>query len=194
MPDRRTPVARAGLLAIAVVAAFTSACTTSGGSSTGSKGYITGEGVVTTLAVEDRHDAPELRGEQLGGGDEIALADYAGSVVVINVWASWCSPCRAEAADLIQVADDRPDVEFLGLNVRDQESAAEAFVREKGIPYPSLVSQDGALMLEFYGLLNLASIPSTIVVDAEGRIAALVLGQVDASTLDGLVSDVGRES
>jgi len=174
-------------------AALTSGCTTSGGSSTGSKGYITGDGVVTTIAAKDRQDAPELRGERLGGGDDIALDDYAGSVVVINVWASWCSPCRAEAADLVQVADDRPEVEFLGLDVRDQESAAKAFVRENGVPYPSLVSQDGSLMLEFYGLLNLASIPSTIVIDAEGRIAALVLGQVDAGTLRGLVTDVGKE-
>lgn len=180
--------------ALIIVASMTSACSTSGGSSTGSKGYITGDGVVTTIAARDRQDAPELRGPRLGGGDEIALDDYAGSVVVVNVWASWCSPCRAEAADLIEVAKDRPEVQFLGIDVRDQESAAEAFVREKGVPYPSLVSQDGALMLEFYGLLNLASIPSTLVIDAEGRIAAVVLGQVDADTLRGLVSDVGKES
>ncbi len=176
-----------------MLAAVTAGCTTSGGSSTGSKGYITGEGVVTTIAAEDRKDAPDLRGTRLGGGGEIALADYAGRVVVLNVWASWCAPCRAETADLVDVARDRSDVRFLGLNVRDQEPAAEAFVRSQAVPYPSLVSQDGSLMLEFYGLLNLASIPSTIVVDTEGRIAALVLGQVDAGTLRGLVTDVGKE-
>ncbi len=193
VPDRRTTRVRAALTALLAAAALMSACTTSDPSSTGSKGYITGEGVVTTIAVEDRQDAPDLRGEQLGGG-EIALDDYAGSVVVINVWASWCGPCRAEAADLIEVADAMPDVRFLGLNFRDEETAAEAFVREKGVPYPSLVSQDGALLLEFYGLLNLSSIPSTLVIDPQGRIAALVLGPVDAGTLGGLVSDVGRES
>ncbi len=149
---------------------------------------------MTTIAAEDREDAPELRGRRLGGSGEIALDDYSGSVVVLNVWASWCAPCRAEAADLVEVARDMPDVKFLGLNVRDQESAAEAFVRQRAVPYPSVVSQDGSLMLEFYGLLNLASIPSTLVVDAEGRIAALVLGPVDAATLRGLVSGVEKES
>lgn len=185
---------RTALTALVAAAALLSACTTSDPSSTGRKGYITGEGVVTTIAAGDRQDAPALSGEQLGGGGELALDDYAGSVVVINVWASWCGPCRAEAADLVEVADAFPEVKFLGLNFRDEEAAAEAFVREKGIPYPSLVSQDGALLLEFYGLLNLSSIPSTVVIDAEGRIAALVLGPVDAATLRGLVSDVGRES
>ncbi len=149
---------------------------------------------MTTIAEADRQDAPDLRSEQLGGGGELALDDYAGSVVVLNIWASWCGPCRAEAPDLVEAAEAAPDVQFLGLNVRDQESAAEAFVREKDVPYPSLVSQDGSLMLEFYGLLNLASLPSTLVIDAEGRLAALVLGTVDASTLGKLVDDVGREA
>lgn len=194
VPDRRTPRARVALTTLVAVAALTSACTTSGPSSTGGKGYITGAGVVTTISPKDRQDAPDLRGEKLGGGEEIALDDYAGSVVVINVWASWCGPCRAEAAGLVEVSDALPDVKFLGLNIRDEEAAAEAFVREKGVAYPSLVSQDGSLLLQFYGLLNLASIPSTLVIDAEGRIAALVLGAVDAGTLRGLVSDVGRES
>ncbi len=149
---------------------------------------------MTTIAEGDRREAPDLRSEQLGGGGELALDDYSGSVVVLNIWASWCGPCRAEAPDLVEAAEAAPDVQFLGLNVRDQESAAEAFVREKDIPYPSLVSQDGSLMLEFYGLLNLASLPSTLVIDAEGRLAAVVLGTVDASTLGKLVDDVGQEA
>lgn len=186
-------MSRPALSAVVAIVALTCACTTSGPSSTGTKGYITGEGVVTTIAANDRREAPDLSGEQLGGG-EVALGDYADAVVVINVWASWCAPCRAEAADLIEVAGDKPGVAFLGLNIRDEEAAAEAFVRHKRVPYPSLVSQDGSLLLHFYGLLNLSSIPSTVVIDAEGRIAALVLGPVDADTLRGLVSSVGRES
>jgi hypothetical protein len=81
---------------------------------------------------------------------------------------------------------------FVGINVRDEEADAEAFVREQGQTYDSLYDDDGSLMLAFYGMLRPDSLPSTIVLDQQGRIAALVLGQVTTSTLVGLVEDVQR--
>ena len=136
---------------------------------------------------------PRLQGDKLGGG-EVDTADYAGQIMVLNTWASWCSPCRAEADDLTETAEQFPDVAFVGLNVRDNESAAEAFVRNKEVPYPSLVSEDGSVLLEFYGLLNVNSLPSTIVVDSDGKVAALVLGEITAGTLSGLIEDVQKEA
>jgi len=171
----------------------TAGCSTSDGSLTGSKGYITGKGVVTTVDPDDRREVPTLEGEKLGGG-KVDTADYAGQIMVLNTWASWCSPCRAEVDDLTETARQFPDVAFVGLNVRDSESAAEAFVRNKKVPYPSLVSEDGSVLLEFYDLLNLNSLPSTIVVDKDGKIAALVLGEITAGTLSGLIEDVQKEA
>lgn len=191
-PRRRHP--RTAYTAVAVVLAVTlGACTTSAPSSTGDKGYITGDGVVTTIAPADRKPAPMLTGDRLGGGT-VSLRDFDGQVVVVNVWASWCGPCREEADDLVEAAHQLPDVGFLGLNVRDQDASAEAFVRSRGIPYPSLVSQDGSAMLDFYGMLNLSSLPSTIVIDAQGKVAALVLGATTASTIAGLVDDLQQKT
>lgn len=170
-----------------------SGCSTSDDSLTGSKGYITGEGVVTTIKPADRREAPQLQGDKLGGG-KVDTAEYAGQIMVLNTWASWCSPGRAEVDDLTETAKQFPDVAFVGLNVRDNDSAAEAFVRTKDVTYPSLVSEDGSVLLDFYGLLNVNSLPSTIVVDSDGKVAALVLGEITAGTLSGLIEDVRKEA
>jgi thiol-disulfide isomerase/thioredoxin len=123
----------------------------------------------------------------------VSLSDYAGQTVVVNVWGSWCAPCRAEAPDLVDAAAElaSEDVAFLGINSRDlNEAAARAFVRRFDVPYPSIYDQGGQTLLAFRGTLTANSIPSTVVIDAEGRVAARVLGEVSKSTLVGLVEDV----
>lgn len=178
---------------LVLAAVMTAGCTTSGPSATGDKGYISGDGVVTTVAVADRQDTPELAGSGLSGAP-IDVADYRGQVTVVNVWASWCGPCISEADDLVHAADALPRAQFVGIDTReDDESAATAFVRDKNIPYDSIVDDDGSVLLSFYGMLNLASLPATIVLDQQGRIASTVRGPVDATTLEGLVRDVQRE-
>lgn len=167
-------------------------CSTSGPSS-GATGYITGDGVVTVVAPEDRTEAPDLEGTTLAG-EVIELVDYRDEVVVINVWASWCPPCRAEAPDLVAAARQLPETAFIGINTRESNaSAAEAFVRDQRIPYDSIYDEDGSALLAFHGLLSPNSLPSTMVIDRAGRVAALVLGAVDTSTVVGLVEDVTRE-
>ncbi len=174
-------------------AAATSACTTSGPSS-GNTGYITGDGVVTTVAAADRVNLPDVSGDALGGGT-VDLSDHLGEIVVVNVWASWCPPCRAEAPELVRAEGQLPQAAFIGIDTRDANvSAAEAFVREQKIPYDSIYDSDGSALLAFHGLLSPSSLPSTMVVDTEGRIAALVLGPVTADTLVGLVHDVAADS
>lgn len=176
-------------LAVCALLASVSACTTSG-SVSGNTGYITGDGVVTTIAAADRTDVPDVHGVALGGGT-IDLAAHQGRVVVINVWASWCPPCRAEAPGLVAAATRLRDTTFIGIDTReDNSAAAEAFVREQQIPYDSIFDRDGSAMLAFYGMLSPNSLPSTMVIDKQGRVAALVLGQVSTTTLVGLVHDV----
>ncbi|MBA2558298.1 MAG: TlpA family protein disulfide reductase [Propionibacteriales bacterium] len=193
-PAPRLSVRRlAAALVAGVSVTAMSACTTSGPGS-GNTGYITGDGVVTTIAPEDRTSVPDVRGVTLSGGT-LDISGETGKVVVVNVWASWCPPCRAEAADLVAAARRLRSVTFIGIDTReDNASAARAFVREHAIPYDSIYDQDGSAMLSFYGMLSPSSLPSTMVIDTQGRIAALVLGRVSTSTLVGLVHDVAGES
>ena len=171
-----------------------SACSDDVGSS-GDSGFVAGKGIITRLAVEDRKEPGEVAGETLDG-EPISLDDYEGKTVVVNVWGSWCAPCRAEAPDLAAASEELADdgVEFLGINSRDLDrAAAQAFQRRFGVPYPSIYDQQGKTLLAFRGTLSPNAIPSTVVIDDQGRVAASVIGEVSKSTLVGLVEDVIAE-
>lgn len=157
----------------------------------GNVGYTVGDGTVTIVDEDQRQPAPVLEGPDLDGDSTLSTADYQGKPIVINVWGSWCAPCRAEAPELVEAAKQLgDDVQFLGLNTRDlTEAPARAFVRGFEIPYPNIFDPDGTLLLGF-GQLPPKAIPSTIVIDAQGRVAARVIGEVDAKTLVALVGDV----
>ena len=157
-------------------------------------GFEGGDGTVTIVPAGDRRPAPVLAGVSLGG-DEVSTADHAGKIVVVNVWGSWCAPCRAEAPELVEAQQELgDDVVFLGVNTRDLDMApAQAFERAFGLTYPSIFDPDGELLLGF-GQLPPKAIPSTVVIDADGRVAARVLGQVDAKTLVSIVGDVEADS
>jgi thiol-disulfide isomerase/thioredoxin len=187
VPRARVSSLLAALMLVVSVAA--SGCAESMG---GAEGFVAGSGTVTVLEEAKRVPAPELSGRSLSGRP-LALDDFAGSTVVLNVWGSWCAPCREEAPALIKAAkqlDDR-DVRFLGVSVREPGVAsAKAFVRNFGVPYPSIYDSDGSQLLGFRDTLPPDAIPSTLVIDSQGRVAARVLGPVDQSTLVGLVNDV----
>ena len=121
--------------------------------------------------------------------------DLRGRVSVFNVWGSWCGPCRAEAPELIAAAQQLGRrAQFYGINVRDSPDAARAFERAFDITYPSIQPEDSArTILAFRGVLTAAAVPSTVVVDKDGAVAARVIGQVDTATLVGLVKDVIAE-
>ncbi|MEU4685326.1 TlpA family protein disulfide reductase [Streptomyces xinghaiensis] len=180
-PRGRTPRRRTAALAAAAAAGMLllTACgggETSGGS--GNTGFVAGDGGIDHAAQGDRQKAPDLSGETVDGG-RAALADYSGDVVVVNVWGSWCAPCRAEMPHLVKVANDTKDegVRFLGINTRDPNiTPARKFEEEFEVPYPSLYDPVGKLMLRFpKGSLNPKAIPSTLVIDREGKIAARAL-------------------
>lgn len=168
--------------------------TACGAAGTGDKGYVSGDGIITRLPADER-SAPksEVAGTTLDG-KEWNLADQKGKVVVLNVWGTWCPPCRKEAPLLVEAANELQgqDVVFMGINTRDSDEAQGlAFERSFDVPYPSLFDPDGRTLLAFRGTLTPNAIPSTLVVDAEGRVAASVLGEIpSAATLVGLVEDV----
>jgi thiol-disulfide isomerase/thioredoxin len=165
------------------------ACTTSQTTQDGSAG-MTDAGSIITVAPVDRDDPVDLSGKTLDG-TTLDLADYRGQVVVVNYWASWCGPCRGEAPALVEAHKRLPDVQFVGLDRNDDSTAnARAFVRTFEVPYPSLYDSGGKLLLAFNGAVPPTSLPSTIVLDTEGRVAAVVLGPTTATTLVDIVHDV----
>jgi thiol-disulfide isomerase/thioredoxin len=187
-------VATGALLGLAMALSALTACAGGGGSAPrdANSGYVAGDGTVTLLAAADREPAPRLSGALLGGGSLDAAA-YDGKVVVVNVWGSWCAPCRVEAGALERTyqATRTQGVAFVGINARDSEAAAEAFVRRFRLTYPSIVDRDGTLQLAFRDSLPLSAFPSTVVIDRQGRAAARVLGPVSGTTLRDLVAEVG---
>jgi len=181
------------VVASALLALATTAGCAGGDASPGAadSGYVAGDGAVTLLPESDREPAPRLSGALLGGG-ALDTSEYAGKVVVVNVWGSWCAPCRAEASALERAyqATRAQGVQFVGINARDSDAAAQAFVRRYQISYPSIVDRDGRLQLAFRGSLPLAAFPSTVIIDRQGRAAARVLGPVSGVTLRDLVVEV----
>ncbi|MDX3071668.1 TlpA disulfide reductase family protein [Streptomyces sp. MI02-7b] len=191
-----------GAAALAGAAAFAlaaTACSTSTASSNGTgngSNYVGGTGEISTIAQGHRTAAPDLSGKTVDGA-QLSLADYRGKVVVVNVWGSWCPPCRAEAPHLAEVARQTKSqgVEFVGINTRDLQTAqAKAFEKEFGIPFPSLYDPAGDLLLRFpKGSLNPQAIPSTLILDRQGKIAVRALKELSAGELHKALDPVVAE-
>lgn len=138
------------------------------------------------LLIRDGPPAPELRGTDPVTGESVTSADFAGRPLVINMWASWCTGCRAEAADIRRFTEDHPGVGFLGIDVSDSRGGARAFVEEFGWTHPSIFDPGGELAAR----LGLRGLPTTIFVRADGTIAAEALGEVDYAQLAGTVAEM----
>jgi thiol-disulfide isomerase/thioredoxin len=160
------------------------------------QGFVSGAGVVTVFPEAERPAAPDFSGPLLGGDGTYTLADDRGSVVVLNVWGSWCAPCRKEAPALQRLSDElaADGVRFVGVNTRDRsEEPALAFVSEFGVGYPNVYDPTGSALLAFRDTLPPAAIPSTLVVDRQGRMAARVVGVVDETVLADVLADLVAE-
>lgn len=150
--------------------------------------FISGNGIVTIIEKNDRELAPPITGPLLGGGN---YSQEQGRVQLMNVWASWCSPCRAEAPALQELSVAHPDVQFVGVLTRDNLVAAQAFVDRFGLTYPTIT--DDALLADFTGQLSVNAIPTTLLIDKEGKVAARISGEITYSTLDELLTDLVNE-
>ena len=156
------------------------------------QGFVAGDGTSVILPVDQRQPAPVLTGTDLNG-DEVDTATWKGSPGVINVWASWCAPCRAEAPELVAVAEQNPKVNFLGLDTRDNDDSARQFVKKFGITYPNLPDPNGQLVLKFSDSLPPQAIPSTLLIDSQGRVAGRFLGAVEAQELQDALTELKAE-
>lgn len=143
-----------------------------------------GRSCVEIIAPDAREPAPVRALPTVSGDGEMSLAAFAGEVVVLNFWASWCGPCRREQPDLNE-AHRRlagEDVVFLGVDLQDSRPNAQAHVREFSIPYPSLFDPDSSYAAQFEGISPQA-IPSTFLIDRQGRVAARLFGTTTAEEL-----------
>ncbi|MFI5711449.1 TlpA family protein disulfide reductase [Kribbella sp. NPDC051620] len=157
----------------------------------GQTGFVSGSGRVSSFAPADREKAPDFKGTTLDG-KEWNFADQTGKVTVLNVWGSWCPPCRKEAPDFSAAAKELgSSVQFIGLNTRDLDPApAKRFVEAFEVPYPSIYDPSGKQLLLFRGQkISPSSIPATIVIDKQGKVASRVIGSVTKQTLLGMVHD-----
>ena len=174
------------LTAILLLALTLSSC----GNSTqvASKSYVAGNGTVTFIEPKDRKMGPTFSGTTLDG-ENFELPH--GGIVVVNVWASWCAPCRAEAPTLAALANKYKGVVFVGVLTRDSEVAARAFQNRFNLPYPTLV--DDSVLLGFRDTLSANAIPSTILMDPKGRVAARISGEITVASLSDLIEKLHAE-
>ena len=198
-PGRRSPRGPgAGLLAALLMTVFALAgCGLTGGAPRTAAAHVSASNApgTTVYRVTDRRPAPALTANTLDGRP-LALRDLTGSgVVVINVWASWCTSCRAESAALAAVAQEmhgRP-VQFLGIDEEDSVAAAHTFLAGSGATYPQISDPDGEV-LHALSLLPQSGIPSTLLLDPRGRMAARVIGPVTEDDLRSLIGSLQEVS
>jgi peroxiredoxin len=187
---------RPAVLALLAVTALlgTAGC----GSGKGSAGsdFTAGKSGFDTAAPGSRKPAPDITGRTLKGGT-LHLSAFRGKVVVVNIWGSWCPPCRAEAPGFETVYEKYHDrgVQFVGINTRDLSvKQGQRFEDRFHITYPSIFDPDGRQILRFpRGLLNLELIPSTLVIDRGGRIAARAIKPLGQQELGDTVAQVLTE-
>ncbi|MFE3496897.1 TlpA family protein disulfide reductase [Streptomyces sp. NPDC059175] len=197
----RAPRVTLPAIGVAVLAAALTLSACSGGTTGKSGGggdtnFVASNGGISTVAKGKRVDAPVLSGKDLSG-KPLSLADYKGKIIVLNLWGSWCAPCRAEAPYLTKVAKETKSkgVEFVGINTRDpQTGPALAFEKEFQVGYPSFHDPSGKMGLKFpKGSLSLQGIPSTVVVDRDGKIAARALTALDDKQLHSMIDPLVAE-
>ena len=174
--------------AVLLILALTLTGCSGGGTSSNEESFVSGDGSTTFIKVNDRQIAPGITGMTLSGNQYTYTKD---KVAVVNVWASWCAPCRAEAPTLAALANKYTDVAFIGILTRDNPATAEAFQRRFKLPYPTVI--DDSILIGFKGSLPANAIPSTVILDKKGKVAARISGTVTVAALSELIEKVSKE-
>lgn len=197
-----TPISRRSLLAVsgAALTLALAACTAKDplaqqANAGDNKNYIAGDGSVTEYAAKDRKPAAAFSGK-LFNGNTVDSTSFAGKVTVLNFWYAACGPCRLEAPDLQALNKELgpKGAAFYGVNIRDEAPTAEAFIRTFALTYPSFYDKDGGVLLALSGYVPPAAVPTTLVLDKQGRVSARILGVAEKGTLKTLITSALAES
>ncbi len=172
-------------LSILFASILLTSCAGGGLSTPNENAFISGSGIATYLDESDRGPAPKISGQTLTQ-DFVSLDSK--KVSVINVWASWCAPCRAEAPVLQEFSISYPEVQFAGILTRDNISSAQAFYESFNLTYPTFT--DDSLLLGFGGSLIPNAIPTTLIIDKQGRVAVRISGEVTVAGLKKMLEKV----
>jgi thiol-disulfide isomerase/thioredoxin len=186
---RRTVAAAALAAAVAAGVGACSAGATAQSQAMGDgQNFVTGNDGTTVFPAGSGPVAPRVSGTTLTGA-KLSLAAYRGHVVVLNFWGSWCAPCRAEAPMLAALARryQPAGVRFVGVDIRDNTAAAEAFQHDFSITYPSFSDPGDMIALAFRNTVPPAGTPTTLVIGRTGRIAARIVGEASQAALAGII-------
>jgi peroxiredoxin len=155
--------------------------------------FVSGTPTGESIARQDRKSAPVVTGTLVGGGSW-NLASQRGKVVVLNFWGPWCSPCRVETPDFDKAyqATKADGVEFMGVAVRDSEQNVAAFLKGHAITYPSLFDRPGKTVQAFRDL-RVGGFPFTIVIDKQGRVAAVYVSALVREDIEPVVTRLAAE-
>lgn len=153
--------------------------------------FVSGNGNTAFYKAGSRPAAPGVSGTTLSGAT-FSLGANRGKVVVLNFWGSWCAPCRSEAPALAALSQrfQPKGVQFVGVDIRDSDASAEAFLHNFHIGYPILNDPADEIALAFRGTVPPSAIPSTLVIDRSGHIAGRVIGEATYSSLNSLLTKV----
>lgn len=193
---KRLNLAIAGAIVVTVIAGCTNEPLAEQYRDGAEIGYISGDGTLREYAPQERLDPVEFTADT-DEGETVSSSDYAGEVYVVNFWYASCPPCREEADDLEALAQEYREqgVSFLGVNISDQAATSQAFARKYSITYPSVLDvNDNTMNLAFARTVPPGAVPTTVVVDREGRVAARILGLIDRSSLASMIDSVLAES
>lgn len=201
-PDRPVrPRRRLGALLAAICALSLAVLVGCGGGNDGVESpadsqfrYVSATPKGEVIPAPDRRPAGPITGELLDGSS-FSSADYAGDVIVVNFWGSWCGPCVIETPELDKIyrANQARGVLFLGVAVKDVEDSTRAFVDNNDISYPILFDFNAKTALQL-GNIPMRGLPATVVVDQQGRVAAVFVGAVLAGDLEPVLETLLAES
>ncbi len=159
--------------------------------------YTSSDGSITELAVSNRDEPVSFESSNTSDGSTIRSSDYIGSVLIVNFWFAACPPCRFEAPDLAELAAQYADrgVQFLGINVYDDVAVANSFERDFDILYPSILdAESGEARLAFAGQLPPNGVPTTVIIDRQGRVASRLSGAIlDRAVFEEMIESVLAE-
>lgn len=195
--NRRLLSAAAGALVIFTLAGCSTSDSLAQQYADGSgQGYVSGDGAVTEMAPGTRGEPIEYTGTT-EYGDTVSSSDFAGQVYVVNFWYAGCPPCRVEAPLLKAVSEEYTDVPFLGVNVWDTAQVAITFADKYGIGYPSILdTKTNEVQLAFadQGAVAPNAVPTTLIIDREGRVAGRISGLIkDKGILTSMIDSVLAE-